>query len=99
MRQTAPVGAAGCGEEVYGWCCADGAPAGGDRRRVCGGEGRPLGELLEPLFLRKPNANTVTTRPPASSKRGGPGLGAPSALLAEPAPLPGPPASPAHPLW
>lgn len=48
-----PVGAAGCGEEVDGWCCADGAPAGGDGRRVCGGEGGPLGELLEPLLLRR----------------------------------------------
>lgn len=50
--KSVPIGAAGCREEVYGWCCADGAPAGGDWRCVCGGEGGPLGELLEPLFLR-----------------------------------------------
>ena len=49
--KSVPVGAAGRGEEVYGWCCADGAPAGRDWRCVCGGEGGPLGELLEPLFL------------------------------------------------
>lgn len=58
-----PVGAAGCREEVYGWCCADGAPAGRDWRCVCGGEGGPLGELLEPLFLRKPNTNVLLPNP------------------------------------
>lgn len=52
-----PVGAAGGREEVYGWCCADGAPAGRDWRCVCGGEGGPLGELLEPLFLTNEKQN------------------------------------------
>lgn len=52
-EQPSPVGAAGRGEQIYGGCRADGAPGGGDWRRVGGGEGGPLGELLEPLFLRR----------------------------------------------
>lgn len=51
--QPSPVRAAGRGEQIYGGCRADGAPGGGDGRRVGGGEGGPLGELLEPLFLRR----------------------------------------------
>lgn len=30
LMSAVPVGAAGCGEEVNGWCCAYCAPGGGD---------------------------------------------------------------------
>lgn len=62
-----PVGAAGGREEVYGWCCADGAPAGRDWRCVCGGEGGPLGELLEPLFLSNKKTERAVTKSPLAT--------------------------------
>lgn len=51
MDLLVPVRAAGCREEVDGWCCADSAPGGGDWRCISGREGGPLGKLFEPLFL------------------------------------------------
>lgn len=51
--QALPIRAAGCREQINGRCCADGAPSGGDGRCISGREGGPLGELFEPLFLRR----------------------------------------------
>ena len=57
-----PVGAAGGGEEVDGRGCADGAPCGGDGRRVGRGERGPLRQLLQPLFLRKGQVSEPPTK-------------------------------------